>query len=49
MTRTKPCQQVTPMLTVDVTIKKQKPEKKKKKKRKTIVYRLKEERPQGEI
>jgi hypothetical protein len=41
MTRSKPCQQVAPMLTLNVAIKKRK---KKKKKGKTITYRLKEER-----
>jgi hypothetical protein len=51
MTRTKLCQQVTPMLTVTLTFKKQEPKKQKKKKKKkgkTIVYRLDDKEPRGE-
>ena len=40
MTHRKLCQGPTPMLTVDIVIKKQKHKKKKKKKGKTIIYRL---------
>jgi hypothetical protein len=48
MTHKKLCQGPTPMLTVTMTFKKQKPKKRNKKKGKTIIYRLGKDKPQGE-